>query len=168
MILVEKLSLPWLHEQEKCFRFPLPSQRMRIIAFTSAIRRTFDLPYFIVHQNLCSGAALNSSKAVTIAPESEKDNQQAGTKSLSCRIEKLRKGESVTTAFQSWMGDGFPIHRGEVFHTINRLRKLKCNKRALEVRYPVWMFAKCLLKCFMELQLEQKCSMRSFRLICFC
>lgn len=140
---------------------------MRIIAFTSAIRRTFDLHYFIVHQNLCFGA-LNSSKAVTIAPESEKDNKEAGKKSLSCRIEKLRKGESVTSAFQSWMGDGFPIHRGEVFRTINRLRKLKSNKRALEVRYPVSLFAKCLFKCFMELQLEQKCSMHSFHLLCFC
>ncbi|XP_028055968.1 uncharacterized protein LOC114260108 [Camellia sinensis] len=31
------------------------------------------------------------------------------------------------------MGDGFPIHRGHVFHTINRLRKLHFNKRALEL-----------------------------------
>ena len=52
---------------------------------------------------------------------------------LSYRIEKLPKGESVGLAFQSWMGDGFPIHRGDIFHAINRLRKLKMNKRALEV-----------------------------------
>ncbi|XP_004294523.1 PREDICTED: pentatricopeptide repeat-containing protein At1g07590, mitochondrial-like [Fragaria vesca subsp. vesca] len=31
------------------------------------------------------------------------------------------------------MGDGFPIHRGDIFHAINRLRKLKSNQRALEV-----------------------------------
>ncbi|CAL5380608.1 unnamed protein product [Camellia sinensis] len=31
------------------------------------------------------------------------------------------------------MGDGFPIHRAHVFHTINRFRKLHFNKRALEV-----------------------------------
>ncbi|KAL5577413.1 hypothetical protein UlMin_019112 [Ulmus minor] len=31
------------------------------------------------------------------------------------------------------MGDGFPIHRGNIFHAINRLRKLKMNKHALEV-----------------------------------
>ncbi|XP_073272826.1 pentatricopeptide repeat-containing protein At1g07590, mitochondrial [Primulina huaijiensis] len=107
-----------------------------IIAFTTAIRRTFDLPFSILHQNLGLNlffGSINLSKAITIAPESEKDNKEAGTKSLSCRIEKLRKGESVISAFQSWMGDGFPIHRGDVFHTINRLRKLKSNKRALEV-----------------------------------
>ncbi|XP_071693693.1 pentatricopeptide repeat-containing protein At1g07590, mitochondrial [Rutidosis leptorrhynchoides] len=54
-------------------------------------------------------------------------------KSLCGRIVKLDKGEPVNYAFQSWMGDGFPIHRGDIFHTINRLRKHKYNKRALEV-----------------------------------
>ncbi|KAL2342891.1 hypothetical protein Fmac_004176 [Flemingia macrophylla] len=53
--------------------------------------------------------------------------------SLSRRIEKLPKGESVGSAFRSWMRDGFPVHGGEVFHTINRLRKLDRNKRALQV-----------------------------------
>ncbi|GMP49379.1 hypothetical protein CsSME_00016380 [Camellia sinensis var. sinensis] len=54
-------------------------------------------------------------------------------KSLCWRIEKLPRTEPVGSAFQSWMGDGFPIHRGHVFHTMNRLRKLHFNKRALEV-----------------------------------
>ncbi|OWM70615.1 hypothetical protein CDL15_Pgr014288 [Punica granatum] len=31
------------------------------------------------------------------------------------------------------MADGFPIHRGDVYHAINRLRKQKLNKRALEM-----------------------------------
>ncbi|XP_068657009.1 pentatricopeptide repeat-containing protein At1g07590, mitochondrial-like isoform X2 [Aristolochia californica] len=53
--------------------------------------------------------------------------------SLSSRIELLPRTQSVISAFQSWMADGFPIHRGEIFRTINRLRKLKMNKRALEV-----------------------------------
>ncbi|CAA6657342.1 unnamed protein product [Spirodela intermedia] len=52
---------------------------------------------------------------------------------LSSRVERLSKGQSVVSAFQSWMGDGFPIHRGDIFHAINRLRKLRMNKRALEV-----------------------------------
>ncbi|KAL7227568.1 hypothetical protein ACSBR1_022431 [Camellia fascicularis] len=56
-------------------------------------------------------------------------------KSLCWRIEKLPRTEPVGFAFQSWMGDGFPIHRGHVFHTINRLRKLRFNKRALEVDF---------------------------------
>ncbi|XP_020224426.1 pentatricopeptide repeat-containing protein At1g07590, mitochondrial [Cajanus cajan] len=53
--------------------------------------------------------------------------------SLSRRIEKLPKGESVGSAFRSWMRDGFPVHGGDVFHAINRLRKLNMNKRALQV-----------------------------------
>lgn len=53
--------------------------------------------------------------------------------SLCSRVERLGRGESVVSAFQSWMGQGFAIHRGDVFHAINRLRKLKRNKRALEV-----------------------------------
>ncbi|CAN6470804.1 unnamed protein product [Victoria cruziana] len=52
---------------------------------------------------------------------------------LSYRIEKLQRHEPVVSAFKGWMGDGFPVHRGDIFLTINRLRKLKMNKRALEV-----------------------------------
>ncbi|XP_052198582.1 pentatricopeptide repeat-containing protein At1g07590, mitochondrial-like [Diospyros lotus] len=55
------------------------------------------------------------------------------TKSLCWRIQRLPKGEPVGAAFQSWMGDGFPVHTGNIFHAINRLRKLRLNKRALEV-----------------------------------
>ncbi|KAL2898986.1 hypothetical protein RDABS01_024068 [Bienertia sinuspersici] len=54
-------------------------------------------------------------------------------KMLSLRIERLPRGDSVGCVFQRWMGEGFPVHRGEIFHAINRLRKLKLNKRALEV-----------------------------------
>ncbi|WJX69582.1 hypothetical protein P8452_53805 [Trifolium repens] len=53
--------------------------------------------------------------------------------SLCKRIEKLPKGESIASAFRSWMRDGFPVRSADVFHTINRLRKLNFNKRALEV-----------------------------------
>lgn len=53
--------------------------------------------------------------------------------SLCKRIEKLPRDEPVCSAFQSWMGDGFPVHRGDIFYTINRLRKRRHNKRALQV-----------------------------------
>lgn len=52
---------------------------------------------------------------------------------LSYRIEKLPRGQPVGSAFQSWMGEGLPVQRGDIFHAINRLRKLNLNKRALEV-----------------------------------
>ncbi|KAK1293047.1 Pentatricopeptide repeat-containing protein [Acorus calamus] len=60
-------------------------------------------------------------------------SSSSSSSSLSSRIERLSNGESVVSAFQGWMGDGFPVHRGDVFHAINRLRKFKLNKRALEV-----------------------------------
>lgn len=78
-------------------------------------------------RNLCS---LSSSGK----EEGEEGEEGMQGKSLSWRIEKLSRGESVSSAFQSWMGDGFPIFRQEIFHAINRLRKFKANKRALEVR----------------------------------
>lgn len=60
--------------------------------------------------------------------------------SLCRRIEKLPKGESVGSALRSWMRDGFPVRSGDVFHAINRLRKLNMNKRALEVRHIYYLF----------------------------
>ncbi|KAM7527779.1 hypothetical protein LguiB_031189 [Lonicera macranthoides] len=57
--------------------------------------------------------------------------------SLCWRIERLARGESVGTAFRSWMGDGFPVHRGDIFHTINRLRRRRFNKRALEMEWVI-------------------------------
>ncbi|KAI7980847.1 Pentatricopeptide repeat-containing protein [Camellia lanceoleosa] len=64
---------------------------------------------------------------------SDNESSEEEPKSLCWRIEKLPGTEPVGSAFQCWMGDGFPIHRAHVFHTINRFRKLHFNKRALEV-----------------------------------
>ncbi|KAK7856802.1 pentatricopeptide repeat-containing protein [Quercus suber] len=99
---------------------------------TQAIRRTLKIPFSPLNQILfnfnflCTQAPLNF-------PEIILESKEGKPSCLSYRIEKLPKGESVGLAFQSWMGDGFPIHRGDIFHAINRLRKLKMNKRALEV-----------------------------------
>ncbi|XP_038970627.1 pentatricopeptide repeat-containing protein At1g07590, mitochondrial [Phoenix dactylifera] len=60
-------------------------------------------------------------------------SEEKRSETLSSRVERLTRGESVVSAFQSWMREGFAIHRGDIFHTVNRLRKLKMNKRALEV-----------------------------------
>lgn len=68
------------------------------------------------------------------------ESELEGPKCLSLRIERIPKGESVGYAFRSWMGDGFPIHRGDIFHTINRLRKFERNKRALEVPISISLF----------------------------
>ncbi|XP_023511959.1 pentatricopeptide repeat-containing protein At1g07590, mitochondrial [Cucurbita pepo subsp. pepo] len=75
---------------------------------------------------LCTQISDNSSGKVL-------ESELEGSKCLSLRIERIPKGETVGYAFRSWMGDGFPIHRGDIFHAINRLRKLERNKHALEV-----------------------------------
>lgn len=68
------------------------------------------------------------------------ESELEGPRCLSLRIEKIPKGESIGYAFRSWMGDGFPVHRGDIFHAINRLRKLERNKRALEVAISISLF----------------------------
>ncbi|KAF8402912.1 hypothetical protein HHK36_011004 [Tetracentron sinense] len=93
-----------------------------------------------VFQAICRTLAISSPSYqvssrftfCTQKPDEEKSNPEE-PKCLSWRVERLSKGKSIVSAFQSWMGEGFPIHRGDIFHTINRLRKLKMNKRALEV-----------------------------------
>ncbi|KAK4408826.1 Pentatricopeptide repeat-containing protein, mitochondrial [Sesamum angolense] len=121
---------------------------MRVIAFVlqeqrafGAICRTLSISGFCP-KNLRPFGSLSIpiSSCVAMVPaetseESGKESKDGEPKSLSWRIEKLPRGESVASAFQNWMGDGLPIHRGDIFHTINRLRKLKSTKRALEVRY---------------------------------
>ncbi|PWA40404.1 Pentatricopeptide repeat-containing protein [Artemisia annua] len=78
------------------------------------------------HNTQFTNPSIDSSQSVI-------ENKQEGARSLCGRIEKLPRGDPVGFAFQSWMGDGFPVHRGDIFHTINRLRKKGFNKRALEV-----------------------------------
>lgn len=95
---------------------------------SGAIRRTLGVswPADQIHSGF--------STFCTLAPDnSSEEEREEKRMSLCRRIEGLPKGEAVGTAFQSWMGDGFPIHRGDIFHTINRLRKLQFNKRALQV-----------------------------------
>lgn len=101
-------------------------------SFFRAIRQTvvFSSP---VNQIAYSFNPFGTETAALSFEESSKPNQEEESKSLSWRIEKLPRGEPVGLAFQSWMGEGCPIHRGHIFHAINRLRKLKFNKRALEV-----------------------------------
>lgn len=107
-----------------------------------AIRRTIAVPLCSPRHFRCFGPNFcTQTEKPTLIPcpetsDSEREqaeNEEGEAKSLSWRIEKLPRGEPVASAFQSWMRDGFPIHRGDIFHTINRLRKFKANKRALEV-----------------------------------
>ncbi|CAK9146349.1 unnamed protein product [Ilex paraguariensis] len=92
------------------------------------LRRTLAIHQSHPAFHYCTQTPINSCDN-----SSESDRKEEEPKSLSWRIERLPKGESVGSAFQSWMGDGFPIHRGHIFHIINRLRKLQSNKRALQV-----------------------------------
>lgn len=98
------------------------------------IRRTVPVPYWPVSELPSSFAFLCSQAPGNLPDETLGSKQEDSRPCLSYRVEKLPKGEGVLSAFQSWMRDGFPVHRGDIFHAINRLRKLKMNKRALEVR----------------------------------
>lgn len=103
--------------------------------FSQAIHRTLSISCPPLYQIPCNFDFLFTYTS-NCSPEKkilEPGEEQEAPKSLSLRIEKLARGESVGLAFQSWMREGFPIHRGDIFHAINRLRKLKLNKRALEV-----------------------------------
>lgn len=84
--------------------------------------------------SFCSKVSDANENSISKREERLIDQGMVATRnSLSHRIESVPKGESIGSAFQSWMGDGLPIHRGDIFHTINRLRKLKFIKRGLEV-----------------------------------
>lgn len=127
--------------------------------FIQAIRRTVSItcPY---HNQTTSIFKFFCTQTATKFLTSNTEPELEKPKCLSLRIERLQRGEPVGSAFQSWMGEGFPIHRGEIFHTINRLRKLQLNKRALEVN--VFLFfctlsgmligqCTCFSKCLSEL-----------------
>ncbi|KAK4370796.1 hypothetical protein RND71_010271 [Anisodus tanguticus] len=82
-----------------------------------------------------SDANFTSENAESKKEERLVDQGMVETRNSLCqRIESVPVRESIGQAFESWMGDGLPIHKGDIFHTINRLRKLKFNKRALEMK----------------------------------
>ncbi|KAG2673482.1 hypothetical protein I3760_13G092900 [Carya illinoinensis] len=84
-------------------------------------------------EKLPKGDSIGSAFQSWKFPEKISDSNGEKPGCLSHMIEKLQKDETVGSSFQRWMGYGFPINRGDIFHAINRLRKLKMNKRALEV-----------------------------------
>ncbi|XP_078179396.1 pentatricopeptide repeat-containing protein At1g07590, mitochondrial-like [Carex rostrata] len=66
-------------------------------------------------------------------PKPPPSRSEFGPNSLTCRLERLPRKESVLVAFQGWMRDGFSVHRGLIFHAINRLRRRRMYSRALQV-----------------------------------
>ncbi|CAA7026296.1 unnamed protein product [Microthlaspi erraticum] len=107
--------------------------------FVQAIRRTASVASSppADQTNFQASTFLTTLISSTTKPSdetcSESDGEEEPNKCLSLRIEKLQKGVTVGSALQSWMGDGNPVHGGDVYHSINRLRKLGRNKRALEL-----------------------------------
>lgn len=97
-------------------------------------RRLFQAIHQTLNTSTSSLKFLCSQTAENLQGQAEEPKKEE-PKCLSLRIERLPKGETAGSAFQSWMADGFPVHRGDIFHAINRLRKLKFNKRALEVNF---------------------------------
>ncbi|KAJ8630491.1 hypothetical protein MRB53_023814 [Persea americana] len=73
------------------------------------------------------------STTTTPPPSKEHHIPETPNTSLSWRVEKLPRSEPIISAFQSWMSDGLAIRRNDIFHAVNRLRKLNMNRRALQV-----------------------------------
>ncbi|XP_020114990.1 pentatricopeptide repeat-containing protein At1g07590, mitochondrial-like [Ananas comosus] len=119
-------------------RFLVKCLGARAVALSPPLRiripRPFSLPFLTTCQSPLpeESSTEPSSSAAAAADDGDKE-LGGGVDSLSARVEMLRRGESVVGAFQSWMGEGSPVHRGHVFHAINRLRKRGMNRRALEV-----------------------------------
>ncbi|XP_021720858.1 pentatricopeptide repeat-containing protein At1g07590, mitochondrial-like [Chenopodium quinoa] len=113
---------------------------MRVIALalgrslTAAFHRTVGVPLKTSNKlapfTFCTQTISEQSE---LGLKNSSSNGEEAPKMLSLRIERLPRGESIGFVFQKWMGEGFPVHRGDIFHAINRLRKLQLHKRALEV-----------------------------------
>ena len=46
---------------------------------------------------------------------------------------RLERAASVGAAMRGWMADGRAVHRGHVFHAVNRLRRHRLHRTALQV-----------------------------------
>ncbi|KNA06965.1 hypothetical protein SOVF_176270 [Spinacia oleracea] len=113
---------------------------MRVIALalgrsvTAAFHRTLGVPLKMSNRVAAFAyCTQTTSEKSELGLKNSSSNGEEALKMLSLRIERLPRGESIGYVFQRWMGEGFPVHRGDIFHSINRLRKLKLDRRALEV-----------------------------------
>ncbi|KAH9298157.1 hypothetical protein KI387_029839, partial [Taxus chinensis] len=73
------------------------------------------------HNNI-TGAELEEENRLCTLVEVERGHEDS-----------RRRSSIVISAFQTWMGEGRPVGRGDIFHTMNRLRKLVMYHRALQV-----------------------------------
>ncbi|XP_057536389.1 pentatricopeptide repeat-containing protein At1g07590, mitochondrial [Amaranthus tricolor] len=100
----------------------------------AAFHQTLGVPLKISNRKTAFAFCTNSiTDQIDLDLQNSTSDGGETPKILSLRIERLTRGELVGCVFQKWMGEGLAVHRGDIFHAINRLRKLKLNKRALEV-----------------------------------
>ncbi|KAL5220976.1 hypothetical protein ABZP36_025689 [Zizania latifolia] len=77
----------------------------------------------------CSGGGSISVPTPPPAPvESRNEPEQEG--SLAQRVERAA---SVCAAIRGWMAAGRAVHRGHIFHAVNRLRRRRLHRTALQV-----------------------------------
>ncbi|GMH12285.1 hypothetical protein Nepgr_014126 [Nepenthes gracilis] len=119
---------PWLLLSYSCYS-DAPHENLK----TTPLQERKMIDGFRLHVKGGVGGNCTQTIGDHLIMENLESNGVEESNCLSLRIERLQRGESVGFVFQRWMGEGFPIHRGDIFHAINRLRKLKFNKRALEV-----------------------------------
>ncbi|XP_040382689.1 pentatricopeptide repeat-containing protein At1g07590, mitochondrial [Oryza brachyantha] len=64
------------------------------------------------------------------APAEPRDEPEQEGGSLAQRVER---SASVCAAIRGWMADGRAVHRGHIFHAVNRLRRRSLHRTALQV-----------------------------------
>ncbi|KAG8046581.1 hypothetical protein GUJ93_ZPchr0008g14095 [Zizania palustris] len=77
----------------------------------------------------CSGGASIALPAPPPAP-AESRNEPEPEGSLAQRVERAA---SVCAAIRGWMAAGRAVHRGHIFHAVNRLRRRRLHRTALQV-----------------------------------
>ncbi|KAF0897609.1 hypothetical protein E2562_000344 [Oryza meyeriana var. granulata] len=78
----------------------------------------------------CSGGARISLPPPPAAPAESRDEPEQEEGSLAQRVERAA---SVCAAIRGWMGGGRAVHRGHIFHAVNRLRRRRLHRTALQV-----------------------------------
>ncbi|KAL9255977.1 Pentatricopeptide repeat-containing protein [Drosera capensis] len=113
---------------------------------SQSIRRTFCVQLQLIHK---SPTYCTQTSSALLSPSILDPNDTIESNPcLSKNIERHPRSEPVGSVFQMWMGDGFPVNRGDIFHAITRLRKLKLNKRALEQLFDRMLVRAGSLGCF--------------------
>jgi hypothetical protein len=88
-------------------------------------------PFSVTAAGFFTSSGSNATAPPPPAAGAEGPRDEPGQEgSLARRVERAA---SVGAAMRGWMADGRAVHRGHVFHAINRLRRHRLHRTALQV-----------------------------------